>query len=239
MGFKSVMKKVGKVALKVAPYALMATGIGAPAGMALAAASSIADKKLSGGSWKSALLSGGLSAGTYGVGAGALKGIGPSSKILSKVGAGALGKSAGTGVAGKVGSVLGNMGTNAAMNAVSGGGNNYNPAMYSEGSNPPSSAGRSTGAQSRDRMRGIGPQSLMQRNQNSPNLAESINAGRQNALANQPFRKGYDITYPQYDQEPNADGTPSTPIAPKTYRMPPIYPNIPSRRQRRQVGQGA
>ena len=53
MGFKSVMGKVGRVALKVAPYAAMAIpGVGIPLGMAIAGASSAADKKLSGGTWK-------------------------------------------------------------------------------------------------------------------------------------------------------------------------------------------
>lgn len=68
MGFGSVMKKIGKGALKVGkvavPLALAATGVGIPAAVAASAALNAADKKASGGSWKQALISGGIGAGT-------------------------------------------------------------------------------------------------------------------------------------------------------------------------------
>ena len=78
-------KKLGKVALKAAPIAAaFIPGVGPLASAAIAGATSAASKKAEGGSWKDALLSGGISAGTgYGLGklAGAAKGakgIGPS-----------------------------------------------------------------------------------------------------------------------------------------------------------------
>ncbi|HEX5579104.1 MAG TPA: hypothetical protein VFY43_05500 [Candidatus Limnocylindria bacterium] len=68
MGFKSVMKRIGKGALKVGkvavPIALAATGVGIPAAIAASAALNAADTKASGGSWKQALISGGIGAGT-------------------------------------------------------------------------------------------------------------------------------------------------------------------------------
>ena len=68
MGFKSVMKKVGKGALKVGkvavPIALAATGVGLPAAIAASAALNAADKKASGGTWKQSLIAGGIGAGT-------------------------------------------------------------------------------------------------------------------------------------------------------------------------------
>lgn len=60
--------KVGKVA---APIALAATGVGIPAAMAVKGGLDALDAKVSGGSWKSAALAGGLGAAT-----GAIPGIG-------------------------------------------------------------------------------------------------------------------------------------------------------------------
>ena len=79
--------KLGKVALKAAPYAAMAIpGVGVPLGMAISGATGAASKKLSGGSWKDALLSGGIDAGLSAIpGAkGAAKGLAPSAKAVGK-----------------------------------------------------------------------------------------------------------------------------------------------------------
>src|SRR5678815_3562118 len=80
MGFGKILKKVGKVALKTAPIWMSAVpGVGTAAGIALSGAASAADKKLSGGSWKSSLLAGGM-------GAGSALAAGQASKLLGKVG---------------------------------------------------------------------------------------------------------------------------------------------------------
>jgi hypothetical protein len=185
--------KLGKIALKVAPYAAMAIpGVGIPLGMAISGATSAASKKLSGGSWKDSLLSGGLSAGLAGVGGGALKGVGPSSGTLAKLGAGAAGKTSGTGFAGALGAGLRDIGVNAAGNAISGGGGDR-------------------AEQTTDRTgRGMGG---FINNLNTPDLSLSLNAGRRDAISNQPFRSGYDIQS-------------GTPEAPFTTTMPPISTTV-------------
>jgi len=70
-------------------------------------------------------------------------------------------------------------------------------------------------------MRGLGPV-MGRRDQNVPNLAESIGAGRQDAIRNQPWRNGYDVISrgpePADDSQGNIGPTIRTP-------MPPIYPN--------------
>ena len=117
MGF---WKSLGKGLLKVAPIAAsFIPGVGIPLGMAIAGATNAASAKASGGSWKDALLSGGIGAGMGAVGAGALKGIGPSSGIGGKLLGGVAGKT-GLGATGAIGSALGQLGTSAATNAVSG-----------------------------------------------------------------------------------------------------------------------
>lgn len=54
-----------------------------------------------------------------------------------------------------------------------------------------------------------------QYDQNDPNLALALHQGRQEALMNQPWRAGYDVT--NYDDEGNPSGT---------SRMPPISPQF-------------
>jgi len=304
--------KLGKVALKVAPYAAMAIpGVGVPLGMAIGGATSAASKKLEGGSWKQAALSGAIGAGTGAVGAGALKGIGPTSSGLTKFLGGAAGKTTGTGAAGVAGRVLGN----AALSKVTGGassdlgkygyGNtsntgiweNGNPAdqikrgeggltprqqveadnkrvagggskmgaiggsigamltkyaadraMSGNGASSPSSsnpavtgrpntqnfpgAGQSQGGQTgiySGNMRGLGPV-MGRRDQNVPNFAESIGAGRQDAMRNQPFRGGYDMITQGPEPADDAAGN----IGPQIRTaMPPIYPNFGGNRRKR------
>lgn len=116
MGF---WKTLGKIGLKVAPYAAMAIpGVGIPLGMALGGGLSALDTKVSGGSWKDALVSGGIGAGTSAVGLGALKGIGPSSGVTAKLLKGASGAAGNAGKVGILGKALGDMGANAAMSAI-------------------------------------------------------------------------------------------------------------------------
>lgn len=234
MGFKSVLKKVGKVALKVAPYAAMAIpGVGIPLGMAISGAANAASKKLEGGSWKGALLAGGLGAGSAGIGGGALGSIGPSSSVLSKLGAGAAGKAVGTGATGKIGSVLGSMGMSALGNKTGQGLSNYNDisgaapaglsALGSTMSNrtpdrntPSSSAGSAVPRSNTGNAPGF------QFGSNNPNLADSIAAGRGMAVKNQQFRKGYDV----YGQAPEATDEVPNPQKPVLSRMPRIYSDV-------------
>jgi hypothetical protein len=71
---------------------LFTGGAAAPLlGMALGGGAGIASSKLGGGSWKNALISGGIGAGLGGIGGGALKGMGGAGKFLgSKAGQAAL-----------------------------------------------------------------------------------------------------------------------------------------------------
>jgi hypothetical protein len=158
MGF---WKNFGKIALKVAPYAAMAIpGVGIPLGMALQGGLAAANSKVSGGSWKDALLAGGIGAGTGAVAGGALKGIGPSSGVGAKLLKGA----AGAGEAGKVGvlgKTLGDIGINAATSKMS-----------TPQSGPPPQMGPLQSP--------IGPSSNPFGGFNS-GLADSIAMGRQNA----------------------------------------------------------
>jgi hypothetical protein len=220
VGFKSVMKKVGKVALKVAPYAAMAIpGVGIPLGMALQGGLAAANAKASGGNWKQALLAGGIGAGTGAIAGGALKGIGPSSGALAKFGAGAGGKLAGTGLAGAVGSGLGTVGQGYATNyldnklAGSGGGN------------------KATGQQvtTHGSEGGIGPSEGFQYGPTNPNLSQALARGKRTAIMNQPFRSGYNVMAPNTD---TSEGQPPTKVV---ATMPPIYSTGGNRRRQQQA----
>jgi len=250
MGFKSIMKKVGKVALKVAPYAAMAIpGVGVPLGMAISGAANAASKKASGGSWKDALISGGIGAGTAAIGGGALGGIGPSSSVVSKLGAGALGKTAGTGVAGKVGGILGGMASNAIGrgggplvdetyggrsvkdmigNSVDQLGRMGQEAMANRGRPSDALSGYSNQSSNQSTGRAIprGPSNApgFSYGPNTPNFADSILAGRREAIRNQPFRGGYDITAPN----PDDAKLPREVVG----HMPQIYSDLDQRRRR-------
>src|SRR5580765_4951806 len=117
----SFWSKLGKIGLAVAPYAAMAIpGVGIPLGMALQGGIAAAQSKASGGSWKNALISGGIGAAGAAVGAGALSKIGPSSGVAAKMLGGAAGK-AGLGTSGAIGKGLGTVGMQAANKALGGG----------------------------------------------------------------------------------------------------------------------
>jgi len=180
--------KLGKIGLKVAPYAALAIpGIGIPAAMAISGAANAASKKLEGGSWKDAALAGGIGAGTAAVGGGALKGIGPSSGVLAKLGAGAAGKATGTGVTGAIGSVLGNIGTQAISDKLSSAAT-AKPSLISDDPARGGIAGSPTGTavpNSGTMPMGGYPYEQQSRNQvdqTMPNLAQSIFQGRQSVM---------------------------------------------------------
>ena len=228
MGFKSVMKKIGKVALKVAPIAAaFIPGIGIPLSMAISGAANAASTKLSGGTWGQAALSGGIGAGLGAVGAGAAKGIGPTSSALSKFAAGSGGKVAGTGVIGALGQAASQVGTSAAMGALGGGGGSTVP-TYSRGNESNTSTNSNTG---------LGPSAGMapgfSYSANNPNLESALSYGAKLGKMNQPFRAGYDVNYPGIPAFGNQPAIPS-----ETRSMPPIFSpnlkyNIPGQNQRR------
>lgn len=122
MGFWSTVGKIGKVAL---PIALAATGVGAPAAIAIMAGEAAAEKKIKGGSWGDALKAGAVGGATQavtgGIGGafgGAAKGAaGAAAKTGIKAGLMAGAKGALTSTAlGAAGSVIGAMGQSAAAN---------------------------------------------------------------------------------------------------------------------------
>lgn len=212
MGLGGFFKGLGKVALKAAPFAAMAIpGIGPIAGATIAAGSSAADKKVSGGSWKDALLSGGMSAGLSALGGG----LGPSKNFV-KEGVNAVDdKIASRGLGGMISNIAKSMGRGVLSNPSvmmdgPGTGGRAVSGSPSAGGNIPPYGGR---------MSGIGPSVLMQRDQNFPNLAEALNAGRQEAINDQPWRMGYDtISYgPTEEQRKNLGPEIRT-------RTPPIGP---------------
>lgn len=218
--------KLGKIALKVAPIAAaFIPGVGPLASMAIGGLTGAASTKASGGSWKQALLSGGIGAGAGAVGGGALKGIGPSSGTLAKIGAGAVGKAAGTGVKGAIGASLGALGKQALSSAIAGGPKAASSPVASPTGLGPSSVptGRtavSTGVMPRGGYK-YNENPLNQVNQSNPNLAQSIFQGKQEAIRNQPWRAGYDI---------KTQGPDDTVV---TSRMPSIFSGSDPRRKKK------
>lgn len=206
MSFKSVLGKIGKVALKAAPIAAaFIPGIGPLASMAIGAGTAAASKKLEGGSLKDAVLAGGMGA-AQGYGTGSAKGIGPSASVASK--------------AGKVANVMGKVNQGIGM---------AGPIMgaIASGRSNPSSSGNSSAVPRAPMQEGNAPG--FQYGTNNPNLADSILAGRRNAVASQPFRAGYDITKPSIPTDPNSP--------PKIIANMPRIPSDfgPTRNRRRQL----
>jgi hypothetical protein len=147
-------------------------GVGIPLGMAIAGGLGTANAKASGQSWGKSLLSGGIDAGLSGVGAGALKGVGPTSGTAAKILKGA----AGGGEIGKVGvlgKALGDMGKGTLTNAI-----NKPTQETPEGSivNPSPSIGPSVPPSVRSSVSSSGGFAPM-----NSSLADSIAAGRQKA----------------------------------------------------------
>lgn len=160
MGF---WKGLGKVLLKAAPIAAsFIPGVGPLAAMAIGGLSGAASKKIEGGSWKDALVSGGIGAAS-GFGAGQVaKGLGPSTGLLGKIGSGAktmLGGAQGTG---KLGNIL-NLASQGLSNIPQGGGNPQGGGIGP--SNIPSIQAPSVGGNAVPR----------------PNMMDAINRGRKMA----------------------------------------------------------
>src|SRR5262245_50117980 len=244
MGF---WKGLGKGLLKAAPFAAMAIpGVGPLASAAIQAGLGAANAKVSGGGLKDVLLGAGMGAAPAGAG-GAEKGLSPSKGFMSNLGTFAkqTGKNALASVTGK-GAPAGWQGKLAQsveaarplLNRMGGGGPSLSdtgdlpagmrtatsaprPNATSQPPYPNRSATNYTGY-----MRGLGPV-MGRRDQNFPNLAEAIGAGRQTAMANQPFRAGYKVT--SYGPE---DTERKNPIYSE---MPPIYATPPRRRRQQQA----
>lgn len=176
---------LGKGLLKVAPYAAMAIpGVGVPLGMAIQGGLAAADAKASGGSWKNALISGGI--GAAGGALGAAKGLGPTKGFLG--GLTKAGKQAGT-------NILGGLANQQAQSII---GRQQQQGQQGGRQAVPVAHGDSKYASPVDSRfeqqmrRGLGP--VMGRsNQNFPNLAHALGAGRMDAIKDQPFRKGYTV----------------------------------------------
>ena len=181
MGF---WKGLGKGLLKIAPIAAMAIpGIGPIASAAIQGGLGAANAKASGGGWKDALLGGATGAAMGGFGGGT-KGLSPSKGFWGTVKD--IGKQTGKQI---LGGGLGQQGNPYIMD---------DPARGGISGNMPY-PGQSNYAQQRpigptrqppnpmDIMEGLGPDVLMQRNQNFPNLAEALNAGRQAAYKRYPY----------------------------------------------------
>jgi hypothetical protein len=176
MGFWS---KLGKGLLKLAPFAAAAIpGIGPIASMAIQGGLGAANAKTSGGGWKDALLGAGVGAAGAKLGGlgSSTKGLSPSSGLLGKLGA--IGKQTGTNFAssilpGESGGIGGSGGwLDKVLGVASTVGKNRVAPTTTNRTAPP----RTSQSNSR------------------PNVRERISAGRRNAIQNQPFRGGYDVT---------------------------------------------
>jgi hypothetical protein len=118
MSFLGGLKKVGKVALKVAPYAALAIpGLGIPASMALQGAIGAASGAMNHGGLKGALLGGAIGAGTGALGGigKAATGLGPSASTVSNAVSGTANKALGGGLGSKILSTGVNMAKNAGI----------------------------------------------------------------------------------------------------------------------------
>jgi hypothetical protein len=214
--------------------------------MAIGAGAGAADKKLSGGSWGDALKAGAIG-GATGYGAGKLSsGLSPSKGFWGRTGdvlkrsgsifgSGEMGGGArsimpgehdwqknfpefgmnrGGGWQDLLGSILNSGGRNSQDTYGRGqeGGNNRVQAVPRQGQQGVSGFGRRMRAQ-------LGP-IMGAEDQSNPNLANSIGAGRMDAIRNQPWRGGYDINTLGDDEETITTDT-----------MPSIYPAPRRRRQ--------
>jgi len=186
---KGFFKGLGKAALKIAPVAAgFIPGVGPLASAAIGGLASGASKKLEGGSWKDALVSGGIGAGMgYGAGkaAQAIKGIGPSSQAAKDV-AGVAGKINKTG---GIGPTIGNIGKGI-IGAPTGG---SKAGLIGKLALPAIGALGAVGAMKGMSNSGISPSNApvlgSEEDQlRNPNLFDAISAGRREAIQNQPFR---------------------------------------------------
>jgi len=234
MGFKSVMKKIGKVALAAAPYVAAPFTGGASLAFApmtktaLGAwnahdANSAAAKGLAPSKFDAILGMGADYAGLAG-GAGALGGLGksfgagsfntPASSLggkvgtLAKVGQGVMDRFGGQGQGGYGG-------TPPFMPQGGGMGQMSQLQGYSRGNESGGGLGPSMNSQQMMNPMGMA-------DQNNPNLSMMIGQGRREAINDQPFRRGYETQYLGSDDE-----------TPFKARMPKIGSVQPERRARR------
>ena len=184
---KGFFKGLGKAALKVAPIAAgFIPGVGPLASAAIGGLASGASKKLEGGSWKDALVSGGIGAGMgYGAGkaAQAVKGIGPSATKDVVGVAGKINKTGG------IGPTIGNIGKGI-IGAPTGG---SKAGLIGKLALPAIGALGAVGAVKGMSNKGVGPSNApvlgSEEDQlRNPNLFDAISAGRREAIRNQPFR---------------------------------------------------
>lgn len=257
----SFLKTLGKVGLKIAPYAALAIpGVGPLAAAGIQAGIGAAQSKAGGGSWGDALKNAGVSGalsyvpgGKEGAGKVANTGV---KGFLKQTGKNVLkGEAARTGIGAatkgigpsnsdvyisddpRKGGIIGNttpdVDYTGVLSRILGGGNanTENTRVSPNGNQSPTDAmnrsrGWATNANYEGNMRGLGPV-MGRRDQNFPNLAESIGAGRQNAIRDQPFRQGYDVI--THGPEPTDDTLGNVGPEIRT-RMPTISPTGKRRR---------
>jgi len=196
MGFWSGLKNI---ALKAAPIAAaFIPGVGPLASMAISGAANAASKKLSGGSWKDAAISGGIGAAT----GGALKGgLGPSGSVLNKI----TGKGIGSVLApgGKTGAII-----NSAKDIVGGIAQAKGTSQPSNTRTAPAPSGNTRTAPTT----GLGP------SMNA--FGNALTGGSRGAVKDQGFRKGYDVNVLNPDTEDEEGNTVQGTTT--TLRMPKI-----------------
>jgi|SRR6187399_242961 len=224
MGVKSVLSKIGKVALTAAPY--VAAPFTGGASLALTGPANMAVQKWSAHDAKNAIAQGKDPSkfdsvlGKIGTVSSLASSVIPTNALGSIGMLGSAGKAASTaakvGTAAKAGSILSKIGTAAKIAAPAAGAIGTIAAMKNR--NPEDTSG--LGPSAVPRQAGNAPGFTY--DSNRPNLQNSIQAGRGMAVKNQQFRKGYDIlgkTPDVTDEEPN-------PKAPVLSRMPRIYSDV-------------
>jgi hypothetical protein len=214
MGFISKLAlgggKIGKVGGKnLLKYGTaFIPGVGPLVSMGINAATSAADAKMEGGSWGDAVKAGAIGGATGYMGAGGFGKLGKLGKTLAV--ANTVAPLVGEAVASR------NSGSNSRTSGI---GPSTNPSAVS----------RTGQAMPKGGFR-YSENPLNQYDQSSPNLSMALHQGRQEAIRNQPFRKGYDIkTLTGYE---NDDTTKPT----YAYSsMPRIQSDRPDKKKRRNL----
>ena len=240
MGFKNVMKKIGKIALTAAPY------VAAPfTGGASLMATGLANKAVQKWSEHDAkdAIAHGLEPSSFDRVLGKVGGVaGLASSFIPTNALGAIGM---LGKAGKAATTAGKVGQ--ATSTASKIGKVLNTASKVGSIAGPAVGMIAAARGGQSRTGGIGPSQqavsrtagdvmprggyrynqnpMNQLDQSSPNLSQSIFQGRQEAIKNQPYRKGYDVT--TQIGEPDEEGKYQTQVS----RMPQIFPNTRSQRR--------
>ena len=177
MGFSNVMggfarKYTRPIAKNLLKYGTaFIPGVGPFVSMGINAATSAADAKMEGGGWGDALKSGLIGGATGYMGGGGFGGA------TSKLGKALAVANTGTSIAGDI---MANRG-GSSNSRTSGIGPSTTPSAVARGGAMPKGGFR------------YSENPLNQYDQSSPNLSMALHQGRQEAIRNQPFRKGYDI----------------------------------------------